>query len=208
MKVLYSTFGFDKEKVTRAMRSLAYDRLVIVTSEDNTRSEEYLDILEINRMSRTPVDTLIVDKFDLLECFEDIMESLLENKKNNDSVAINISGGTSLLACAAMLAAFQTGVEAYHVDDAVVRLPVLRHVSFEETLTEGQRGALLNFVDGVRLDEIRAMRKSNNERDLLIDYLALKKIGMLESKSEDDLARLYLTKFGQTYKRFLAKGRK
>jgi hypothetical protein len=199
---LYSTFGFEKEKVTMAMRAIPFDRLVVITSQDNTFRDEYQDILQINRISRTPVETLIVDKFDLIGSFAAIVNSIQHHKEMRDKVAINISGGTVLLADAALLAAFQTGVDAYHVDDRVIKLPVLRGVSIEERLSPDQQRTLLRLEGDTDLAALQKEAGPEAARTLK-DLRTLKKMGLVQVGSGDGVTWVSLTRMGEYYRKAL-----
>jgi len=55
------------------------------------------------------------------------------------SVRISASGGTKILTNAAILAAFQEGVEAWYCDPDPVRLPVLQGVSLDAAFSSAER---------------------------------------------------------------------
>jgi hypothetical protein len=199
LRFLYSTFGFEKEKVTRAMRAIPFDRLVVITSEDNTFRDEYLEILEVNRISGTPVETLLVDKFDLMGSFATIVKSVQQQQGRMDRVAINISGGTVLLADAALLAAFHTGAEAYHVDDKVIRLPVLMGATIEERLSMDQQRTLLRVGGGADL----AVLKEGTGQEMagmLKDLRALRKMGLVQTEVGGGKTWISLTRMGEYYR--------
>lgn len=199
--MLFSTFGYDRKKVTRAMRAIPHDRLVIVTSEDNTHLEDYEQIMDIARISGVRMDTLLVDKFDLMSSFQAIVGAIRERMKAKDSVFINISGGTPLLADAALLAAFETGVEAYHVGEVAVRLPVLRGVSIEEVLGAEERKALLAYRPGLRLQDIKALGPRGE--DLTATFLKLKRMGLVLARLDARGTIICLSPKGEYYKRGL-----
>jgi len=54
-------------------------------------------------------------------------------------VRISASGGTKILTNAAILAAFQEGVEAWHCDPDPVRLPVLQGVNLDAAFSPAER---------------------------------------------------------------------
>lgn len=45
MRTLYCTSGLERWKVTEAMRALGHDKIVIVRSEENTRSIAHRELL-------------------------------------------------------------------------------------------------------------------------------------------------------------------
>lgn len=176
------------------MRAIPHDRLVIITSEENTRSEDFARILEAGRMSGAPVETLLVDKFDLMSAFQAMVEAFQRRRTAREEVAVNISGGTQLLSDAALLAAFHTGVECYHIAESACRLPVLRGVEITDPLSKGQKDALLAFEDGMSMQKAMAMAKVH--QGLMEDLMGLRKAGAIESREEGERVRLYLTKKG------------
>ena len=90
-----------------------------------------------------------VDPFDFRSCFEGAVAAIRRHRRTGHEVQVNVSGGTKILADAALLAAFQEGVDTWHCEDRPVRLPVLRGVTFSDWLTRAQH-AVLNAVDRAR----------------------------------------------------------
>lgn len=205
MRVLYSTFGFDKAKVTRAMRALGHDRLVLITSEDNTFRDDFSEIERVCDIASTPMEVLVVDKFDLLQAFQKIADSIESRKKAREEVVVNVSGGTGLLSSAAMLAAFQTGVEAYHVDDRVVRLPVLRLPGMGERLDPRQVDVLLRLREGMRLGPDGRYMDGKERLDVGV-LLELKNLGLLRTSVRKGI-EISLTDLGRYYRDWLIKAR-
>jgi hypothetical protein len=93
VRVLLSAFGFDGGKVTDAMRLIGYDRLILITSEDNTFTDVYKELLELNAMAGAPVETLLVDKFDLMGSEQAIVAKIEEIRRVTNSIALNVTGG-------------------------------------------------------------------------------------------------------------------
>jgi hypothetical protein len=207
VKVLLSTFGFDGVKVTEAMRFIAYDRLVLITSQDNTFTSDYRQLLDLNALAGMTVETLIVDKFDLMEAREAIASRVRELQRGNHEVALNVSGGTRILSSAAILAAFETGIDAYHASDRLVRLPVLKKVSFEERLTAQDRDALLAVRDSESINGLR-MRQGQEGGLILGPVLRLKKMGLVEARVGRDGVRVCLTALGTSTRVALLRSRR
>ena len=141
-RVLVSTFGFDPEKVLRALRWIGYDRLALIAGGRSLREPGFLRLEAAERASGGSVEIVSVDPFDFRSCFDGAVGAIRRHRKASREVRVNVSGGTKVLADAALLAAFQEGVEAWHCEDTPVRLPVLTGVSFADSLSATQKAVL------------------------------------------------------------------
>ena len=140
---MLSTFGFDERKVFQAMRRFPYDRLSLIGGPDSFRSPGYRRLRELEAQAGGAVETAAVDPYDFAACFRTALAVLGRYPPERFEVRMNASGGTKVLADAAVLAAFHQGVECWHVEgDAAVRLPVLRGFRFVDALTEAERTVL------------------------------------------------------------------
>lgn len=201
MRTLYCTLGFEKSKVTEAMRALGHDQIVIVTSEENTRSDAYRELLEINALAGTPLETLLVDKFDLMASFLALAKHIEEAKERGELVLMNVAGGTHALSVAAMLAAFQCGVEAYHIEREVTKLPILNLVSIGERLTEEEKEVLAEVHEGASVEAIghACTSVSDFERRKQV-LIGLKRKGLLTSTGDGNGIAISLTSLGEYYR--------
>ncbi len=141
-RVLISTFGFDPENVLRALRWIAYDRLALIAGSKSLREPGFRALEAAERAAGGTVEVVSVDPFDFRSCFEGTVGAIQWHRRAGRGVQVNVSGGTKVLADAALLAAFQEGVEAWHCEDRPVRLPVLKGVAFADRLTAAQRAVL------------------------------------------------------------------
>jgi len=141
-RVLVSTFGFDESKVLKALRWLPYDRLVLLAGGKSLRDPGLGRLKAAERAGGGDVEIVRVDPFDFASCFNGALKAIKRNRKAGHDVRVNVSGGTKVLADAALLASFQTGVEAWHCEDRPVKLPVLQGVTFSDYLTPVQRAVL------------------------------------------------------------------
>ena len=141
-RVLISTFGFDPEKVLRALRWLGYDRLAVIAGGKSLREPGLRKLEAAERASGGTLEVLTVDPFDFRSCFEGAVRAIRRHRKSGREVRMNVSGGTKVVADAALLAAFQEGVEAWYCEDEPLKLPVLKGVSFADGLTAAQRDVL------------------------------------------------------------------
>ena len=148
-RVLVSTFGFDEEKVLRALRSIPYERLAVLAGGKSLKEPGLRRLESAERAAGGSLEVVVVDPFDFRSCFEGTLGVIERHRRAGREVRVNVSGGTKVLADAALLAAFQEGVEAWHCEDRPVRLPILRGVSFADRLNVADR-AVLRCLDRPR----------------------------------------------------------
>ena len=141
-RVLMSTFGFDAEKILRSLRWIGYDRLTLLVGGKSLKDPGLRRIEAAERAAGAGLEVVRVDPFDLRACFEAAVGAIRRHRKAGHEVRVNVSGGTKILADAALLAAFQEGVEAWHCEDRPVRLPVLKGVTFSDAFTATERAVL------------------------------------------------------------------
>ena len=142
-RILISTFGFDPEKVLRALRWIGYDRLALVTGGKSLREPGFRRLEAAVQATGDSLEVVSVDPFDFRSCFEGALGAIQRHRRAGREVRVNVSGGTKVLADAALLAAFQEGVEAWHCEERPVRLPVLRGVAFSDSLNAIQKAILV-----------------------------------------------------------------
>jgi len=158
LKILVSTFGEgDLDKVLMAMRGLAFERLVLIGNADLEDSVEFRKINRLEEMAGHGVEFESVSDLDFMEAVEHI-SAVLSRELNyggrKNSVALNISGGSKLLGDAAIFAAFRLGVETYHCDTGIVRLPVMKGVTMTDRYTETQAKFIMIVGSGAYMDDI------------------------------------------------------
>ena len=137
MRTLVATFGEgDVGKTLVAMRHLPYDRLVLI-GED----EEPEGLAELRRLESLTGHEVLFERISasdfmgLVEDISDVISRVSHLDGARDEVLLNISGGTKLMADAALFAAFRLGVPTYHVTDRVVRLPIMKGVTAKNRFT-------------------------------------------------------------------------
>ena len=150
-RTLIATMGFDERHVLPSLRLLPYDRLVLVAGRDTFRSAGFrrLKVLE------PALRTVRVDPFDLTDALESI-RGTIRRAAAEGSVRISASGGTKILTNAAILAAFQEGVEAWYCDPDPVPLPVLRGVSVGAAFSAAERAIARALHGPIRHDRLVA----------------------------------------------------
>ncbi|HKZ23724.1 MAG TPA: DUF6293 family protein [Thermoplasmata archaeon] len=172
-RILISTFGYDEGKVLRALRWLSYDRLVLLAGSDSLRKPGFRKLRDAERAAGGEVEVVRVDPFDFRSCFEGACGAIERNRRAENEVRVNVSGGTKVLADAALLAAYQEGVEVWHCEDKPLRLPVLRGVRFVDSFSEAERAALRSLGGptpvGKLVEQLRAegMREASVNRALV-----------------------------------------
>src|SRR2546427_6712962 len=104
-RILISTFGFDPEKVLRALRWIGYDRLTLVAGGKSLREPGFRRLEAAVRAAGDSVEIVSVDPFDFRSCFEAAWATIHRHRRAARGAAVNVSGGTKVLAAAALLAA-------------------------------------------------------------------------------------------------------
>ncbi len=197
MRVLVSTFADgDDEKVILAMRELPFDQLVLIGEEDAEERDSFDRIRKLEELSGHEVQfrAIEADQFmTMVDSVSDVLHAL-----SNEDVALNISGGSKILGDAALLAAFRLGIESYHCDRVCVKLPVLKGATAMDRFTKPQIRMLDILAEGERglpelIDAMQPDSKASAERTLR----ELKKMGIIESRVEDNKILLGLTPEGK-----------
>ena len=160
MKILISTFGgSDYTKVISAMRSLPYERLVLV-GDPSVEGSDGLNLLKrLEEASGHDLEFEPIDTSDFMEAVDETSDVLANHAKDRitgapNQVVLNISGGSKILGDAALFSAFRLGVEAFHCDERITRLPVLRGATVFDRFTSSQTKYLMSIEDGGMLFEV------------------------------------------------------
>ena len=133
-RTLIATMGYDERHVLPSLRLLPYDRLVLVAGRETVRSAGVRRLRALEPALRV----VRVDPFNLMGALESI-RGTIRAAATDGSVRISASGGTKILTNAAILAAFQEGVEAWYCDPDPVRLPVLQGVNLDAAFSPTER---------------------------------------------------------------------
>jgi len=133
-RTLIATMGYDERHVLPSLRLLPYDRLVLVAGRETVRSAGVRRLRALEPALRV----VRVDPFNLMGALESI-RGTIRAAATDGSVRISASGGTKILTNAAILAAFQEGVEAWYCDPDPVRLPVLQGVNLDAAFSPAER---------------------------------------------------------------------
>lgn len=208
MRTLVSTFGDgDLERVLLAMRSLPYDRLVLIGGPRKDEPEGLAELRRLESMTGNDVSFERVDSPDFMGLVEEISELISRVAGLNgglSDVVLNISGGTKLMADAALFAAFRLGVPTYHVTEKVVRLPVMRGVTARNRFTPLQ-SLFISSLEGPRTiaDMVRAL-PPHSKQSLERVMRELRNMGLVHAMLENAQVLVSLTADGHEVRRALA----
>ena len=180
-RTLIATMGFDERHVLPSLRLMPYDRLILVAGRDTFRSAGFrrLKVLE------PELRTVRVDPFDLTDALESIREAV-RRAAAEGPVRISASGGTKILTNAAILAAFQEGVETWYCDPEPVRLPVLCGVRIGAAFSAAERAIARALHSPIRHDRLLAVIRDQGfaRRTVLGAVHSLAAKGLIELEGE------------------------
>jgi hypothetical protein len=205
LRVLISTYGFDEGKVVAAMSKLAYDKLVLIVGDDVLEDQGYLRLKKMESLGPNKMETVTVDVLDFQECLNTVLRTIRKWDVEGNGVVLNISGGTKVLADAALLAGLHNGVEIYHVDEQVSRLPVIQGVKVTHRFTERQA----TLIRALEADDT-IPRLTRRLRGVGMDESAVRQVvralanqGVIGQRLEKGQIRLGFIEGQEWFKRFL-----
>ncbi|MBN1676937.1 MAG: hypothetical protein JW880_00200 [Candidatus Thermoplasmatota archaeon] len=210
MRVLASTFKQgDVEKILEAMRSLPYDRLVLIGMPGFEECEDLKRIERLEEMARRKVEVSFTEESDFKDIVAQVAETLaryLRSSRDSEggSVVLNISGGSKLLGDAALLAAFELGVEAYHIDGRVTRLPVIRGATIRDRFTKNQ-ARMIEAIgkDTLTLEDVVSRMQPMSRQTVDRVIRELKRDRLIDSRGDGGKVMLWLTPPGREVLRAL-----
>ena len=173
--------GFDERHVLPSLRLMPYDRLILVAGRDTFRSAGFRRLKALEPELRT----VRVDPFDLTDALESIREAV-RRAAAEGPVRISASGGTKILTNAAILAAFQEGVETWYCDPEPVRLPVLCGVRIGAAFSAAERAIARALHSPIRHDRLVAVIRDQGfaRRTVLGAVRSLAAKGLIELERE------------------------
>lgn len=202
MRVLVSTFRQgDMDRVIQAMRALPYDQLVLVVDQDESDTEELTSLGKLEEISGHAMVLERVEKTDFLSMVEDLCGIILKHGKDRQTGArrdlvLNISGGSKLLADAALLAAFRLGIAAYHCDSDITRLPVIYGATAKDRFTAMQVRFIESVGDGCSLDDLVFRTQARGRQPVERIFRELKKHGLVDAQVNGGKVIVSLTDTG------------
>lgn len=136
MTILFGTLGFTPEKFTPTIRSRDDVERVVLFYDKHERSREARQkVTQFCHELGIDVEGVEVDAFDLVEAAVPIRQKMQQYDRT--SILFNVTGGTKVLASAAMLACILEGVRAIYLHDTTgdeVALPLLT-IQYEDHLS-------------------------------------------------------------------------
>lgn len=200
MRLLASTFKQgDLEKILQAMRSLPYDRLLLIGMPGIESCEDAKRLRHLEEMAGHDVEFEVADEEGFMDIVGQVAGGLASRMNGRqdarvDSVILNISGGSKLLGDAALLAAFELGIETYHVNGRVTRLPVIQGATARDRFTRNQARMLEAIGQGsVTLEHLASAMGPISRQAVDRIIRELKKEDLISSKGENGRIMLWLT---------------
>ena len=204
MRTLVATIGDgDSGNVLMAMRRLPYDRLVLI-GERGEEPPGLADIRRMESMTGNEVKFVQVDTGRFMDLVDEVCEVVSGLSGGRGEVIMNISGGTKLLADAALLAAFRLGVPAYHVTDRVVRLPVMKGVTARNRFTPLQSQFVSRLTEPSSIPELVKAMPPHNKQSVERVMRELRRMGLVSARLESARVAVSLTDEGHEIRRALA----
>jgi len=200
VRILVSTFSDgDDDKVLLAMRRLPYDELVLVGPEDDGPSMSRLRKLEELSGRELEFREILPGSFmDMVDSISEVLAAARTDRGERNEVLLNISGGSKIMGDAALFAAFRLGVEAYHCDRVVVKLPVLKGATAKDRFTEQQVSVMdLLFGADVPFTEVIEGMGRDNRSSTERSIRELKKMRLILARPEDGKVLLGLSPEGR-----------
>lgn len=188
MRILVSTFGDgDFDKVVHAMRRLPYERLVLLGTEKAIGSSACARVRELEGMSGHGVTGEAIPDRGFMDIVDEITEALERHSRDDEGrrneLILNISGGSKLLGDAALFAAFRLGIEAYHCDERLTKLPVLRGLTAKDRFTPSQVRFLKGVSEASTLFDDLVKKMSPGKRQPVERVMReLRKAGLIETE--------------------------
>lgn len=211
MKILLSTFGHDDfERVVQAMKRLPYERLVLMGTAEAIESKTFAKIRALEEMSGHEIADETVPGNGFMEIVDSISEILERHARDGqgrrNDLVLNISGGDKLLGDAALFAAFRLGIETYHCDDRLTKLPVLNGLTAKDRFTPSQI-RFIRGIDGpsVSLDRLAESVSPGNRAPVERVLRELKKAGLIVTEVRSGKIVIGLSESGAEVARALKK---
>ncbi|MFQ6128200.1 MAG: DUF6293 family protein [Thermoplasmata archaeon] len=203
--VLISTFGFDERKIIAATCSLAYDKLVLVVGDDILDTQSYLRLKKMEGYGPNRMETVVVDIHDFMDCLDKVNDTIRKWDEEGNRVILNISGGTVILADAALLAGYHNGIEIFHVDEKVTKLPVIQGIRVSDRFTERQAHLIkaLEWDDTIPNLMKKLQDKGLDERVIRREIRRLSEGGVIKARLEKGQIRLGFNEGQEWFGRFL-----
>src|SRR2546427_13226890 len=101
-RVLVSTFGFDEEKVLRALRSIPYERLAVLAGGKSLKEPGLRRLESAESAAGGGLEVVVVAPVDFRSCLEGALGVLEKHRRAGREGRGDVSGGAKGLAAAAL----------------------------------------------------------------------------------------------------------
>jgi CRISPR locus-related DNA-binding protein len=194
---VFGTLGFTPEKFLPSLRHHApIDRVCVFHDADERSHEAAEEVAEHCSNIGLPCEAVEVDAFDMLEATKTIRDEVTEVDPSD--VVFNITGGTAVLTCAALLTSVLEGLRAETTDLRDASQPPealpLMTMSYKELLTDAQRNVLSAIaerngkVSQRDLTDVLDLRKATVSHHVK----SLKERGLVTGQRAEDARMEYL----------------
>src|SRR5437867_11419791 len=102
-RVLVSTFGFDEEKVLRALRSIPYERLAVLAGGKSLKEPGLRRLESAERAAGGSLEGVVGDPLDFRSCFEGGLGGIERHRRAGRGGRGAGRGGTKVLGGAGRL---------------------------------------------------------------------------------------------------------
>jgi CRISPR locus-related DNA-binding protein len=140
--ILFGTLGFTAPKLLPSIRKRGPEAVVLFYDKHEKSDAARAEIAKYCESINLPVKAYKLDAFDLLEDAVRIREEL--RKHPRDQVVFSLTGGTTILSSAALLACVLEGVRCFYLrpdSEEEIPLPLLR-LEYGKILNEEKRRIL------------------------------------------------------------------
>ena len=164
--------GIDPGGAVRLLRAL----LVVVVGRDTFRSAGFRRLKDLEPSLRS----VVVRPFDLLDSLEAVRRTIVDSARAGP-VRLSVSGGTKILANAAILAAFLEGIETWYCETTPIRMPILAGVRLGEPFPASERAIMQLVRRPISVERLvaRAQADGMSRRTALAAVRSLSSKGLL-----------------------------
>ncbi|MBD3193186.1 MAG: ArsR family transcriptional regulator [Candidatus Heimdallarchaeota archaeon] len=218
MEVHIATIGYSKEPVLFSIRTYSVDKLFLLHTTNKESMRNTNEIIAQVKEYGIFCDSKKIDPFNLEEIVLTIMKICNENR--NDKVSINITGGTKIMASAALLTGFILGLKVYYflddrleenkgksINELLVELPIPQ-VSFKD-LESTQREIIVfllknnGSLNRANFEIYEGLNLSKQNTSYHLKQLANK--GLIELELDGRTKKASLTNSGLLFARILSR---
>ncbi|MBD3192321.1 MAG: helix-turn-helix domain-containing protein [Candidatus Heimdallarchaeota archaeon] len=218
MEIHIATVGLTKEPIFHGVNSYPVDKLVLLHSNDDKSELNAKEISDTLEKMEIECEIKEVDAFD----FENVIIKVMEIHKQflSENISINITGGTKIMASAALLSGYILGLNVYYIQDGslnkntgksikdlTIELPVPK-INIQD-LEETQRDILSyifkenSTLEKANTELYEALKISKQNASYHLKKLAEKELITLTIDGRNKIARL--TNTGRLFARIFTK---